>query len=55
MISCMVGRDVKTILNAPPAAPLDSEFLNVRGLSQTGIVRDIDLTVTAVKSLASSD
>jgi ribose transport system ATP-binding protein len=45
MISCMVGRDVKTIVSTPPAGPLGTEILNVRGLSQTGIVRDINLTV----------
>ena len=45
MISCMVGRDFKSIFPArSPAAPGD-EVLRVEKLSQPGIVKDIDLEV----------
>lgn len=45
MISRMVGRDISQIFPPRPARPADEIVLEVRGLSQPGIVKDIDLTL----------
>ncbi len=45
MIACMVGRDFKSIFPPRASTPSAEEVLGVKGLSQTGIVRGIDLTV----------
>ncbi|HSV99588.1 MAG TPA: sugar ABC transporter ATP-binding protein [Sedimentisphaerales bacterium] len=45
MISRMVGRDISQIFPSRQSAPADETLLEVRGLSQPGIVKDIDLTL----------
>lgn len=45
MISCMVGRDLKSIFPPKASQPREEVLLRVEGLSQPGIVRDINLTV----------
>ncbi|MGE5295087.1 MAG: sugar ABC transporter ATP-binding protein [Solirubrobacterales bacterium] len=45
MISRMVGRDISQVFPPRPSRPADEIVLQVRGLSQPGIVKDIDLTL----------
>jgi len=45
MISRMVGRDISQIFPSRQSVPADETLLEVRGLSQPGIVKDIDLTL----------
>jgi len=45
MISRMVGRDISQIFPARSSQPSEEIVLEVRGLSQPGIVKDIDLTL----------
>jgi len=45
MISCMVGRDLKSFFPPKVSRPEEEVLLRIDGLSQPGIVRDIDLTV----------
>jgi len=45
MISCMVGRDLRSIFPPKVSQPQADVLLQVEGLTQPGIVRDINLTV----------
>jgi ABC-type sugar transport system ATPase subunit len=45
MISRMVGRDISQIFPSREVRPSEEVVLEVRGLSQPGLVRDIDLTL----------
>ncbi len=45
MISRMVGRDIRQVFPIRESKPADEVTLEVQGLSQSGIVKDIDLLV----------
>ncbi len=51
MISRMVGRDIRQIFPARESKPADEVILEVQGLSQSGIIKDIDLVLRKAEVL----
>lgn len=45
MISCMVGRDIRQIFPTRESQPADEVVVEVQGVSQSGIVKDIDVVL----------
>jgi ribose transport system ATP-binding protein len=54
MIRHMIGRDLKQLFPERTGKPLDEPVLEVAGLSQPGIVKDVTFTVGAARSSACS-